>query len=123
MKQVLTKSVGAESRDLAMSAWRKDFKDGPSKLMGKAELYFDTFWEIHSSVYDLVFDCGEIWKKLQYLDSVIALRVLKIMHEQNITCIPIHDSFIVQEKYSVQIKNAMRSAFQSVFPNIKPRIK
>ena len=91
--------------------------------MGKAELYFDTFWEIHSSVYDLVFDGGEIWKKLQYLDSVIALRVLKIMHEQNITCIPIHDSFIVQEKYSVQIKNAMRSAFQSVFPNIKPRIK
>ena len=53
----------------------------------------------------------------------VALRVLKIMHEQNITCIPIHDSFIVQEKYSVQIKNAMRSAFQSVFPNIKPRIK
>ena len=62
------------------------------------------------------FDC-------QYLDSVIALRVLKIMHKQNITCIPIHDSFIVQEKYSMQIKNAMRSAFQSVFPNIKPRIK
>ena len=75
MKQVLTKSVGAESRDLAMSAWRKDFKDDPSKLMGKAELYFDTFWEIHSSVYDLVFDGGEIWKKLQYLDSVLALRV------------------------------------------------
>ena len=123
VKQVLTKSVGAKSRDIAMSAWRKEFKDNPAKLMGKAELYFDTFWEIHSSVYDLVFDGGEIWKKLQYLDSVIALRVLKIMHKQNITCIPIHDSFIVQEKYSMQIKNAMRSAFQSVFPNIKPRIR
>lgn len=123
VKQVLTKSVGASSRDIAMSAWRKEFKDNPAKLMGKAELYFDTFWEIHSSVYDLLFNGNEIWKKLQYLDSVIALRVLKIMHEQNITCIPIHDSFIVQEKYSVQIKNAMRSAFQSVFPNIKPRIK
>ena len=47
-----------------MSAWRKEFKDDPSKLMGKAELYFDTFWEIHRSVYDLVFDGGEIWKKL-----------------------------------------------------------
>ena len=123
VKQVLTKSVGASSRDIAMSAWRKEFKDNPAKLMGKAELYFDTFWEIHSSVYDLLFDGNEIWKELQYLDSVIALRVLKIMHEQNITCIPIHDSFIVQEKYSLQIENAMRSAFQSVFPNIEPRIK
>ena len=123
VKQVLTKSVGASSRDIAMSAWRKEFKDNPAKLMGEAALYFDTFWEIHSSVYDLLFDGNEIWKELQYLDSVIALRVLKIMHEQNITCIPIHDSFIVQEKYSLQIENAMRSAFQSVFPNIEPRIK
>ena len=42
---------------------------------------------------------------------------------QNITCIPIHDSFIVQSRYKNDLKIAMRDAFQSVFPKIIPEIK
>jgi hypothetical protein len=57
------------------------------------------------------------------LDSTIALRVLERLVRQNITCIPIHDSFIVQTRYKNDLKIAMREAFQSVFPKIIPEIK
>ena len=41
----------------------------------------------------------------------------------NITCIPIHDSFIVQTRHKNDLEIAMREAFQSVFSKIIPEIK
>ena len=122
MKSVLTKSVGAKTRDEAIAALRAEMKDTANKLLKKAEEYFDIFWDFHSAVYDLLFH-GQTWARLQYFESTIALRVLKQTTEAGIICIPIHDSFIVQSRHKCELETAMLQAFQSVFPGLQPTLK
>jgi hypothetical protein len=122
MKSVLTKSVGARSKKQAIAALRKDMKETAPGLMEEAESIFDRFWRRHAGVYDLLFQ-GDSWKKLQYLDSIIALRVLRHLLSQGIVCIPIHDSFIAQAQYADQVESAMEKSFNSVFPHLKPKLK
>lgn len=122
MKSVLTKSVGAETRDEAIAALRAEMKQAASNRMKKAEMYFDMFWEHHSAVSNLLFK-GQTWARLQYLESTIALRVLKQTTDEGITCIPVHDSFIVQSCHKPELEAAMHQAFQSVFPGLKPILK
>ena len=122
MKSVLTKSVGARSKKEALAALRKDMKETAPGLMGEASNMFDRFWNHHSGVYELLFS-GDSWKALQYLDSTIALRVLRQLLDKGIICIPIHDSFIVQAQFGDQIEHAMRASFKSVFPNLNPILK
>jgi hypothetical protein len=59
--------------------------------------------------------------KLQYEDSVLALRVLRSMEEQGIPVLPIHDSFIVAEEKEEQLRTAMEEAFQcyGIVPQIE----
>ena len=122
MKAVLTRSVGAKTRDEATASLRAEMAETSSKLLPRAAEFFDLFWERHKNVYHILFK-GETWAKLQYLDSTIALRVLKLLLSNNIVCIPIHDSFIVQKRHEVQLRTAMQTAFKSLFPKIEPIIK
>ena len=122
MKAVLTRSVGANTRDEAIASLRAEMAATSSKLLPRAAEFFDLFWERHKDVYRLLFK-GETWAKLQYLDSTIALRVLKLLMSNNIVCIPIHDSFIVQKQHEVELRTAMQTAFKSLFPKIEPMIK
>ena len=122
MKSVLTKSVGARSKKQAVAALRKDMKETAPGLMQEAESIFEHFWRRHAGVYDILFQ-GYSWKKLQYLDSIIALRVLRHLLSQGIVCIPIHDSFIAQAQYADQVESAMEKSFNSVFPHLKRMLK
>lgn len=122
MKAVLTRSVGANTRDEAIASLRAEMAATSSKLLPRAAELFDLFWERHKDVYRLLFK-GGTWAKLQYLDSTIALRVLKLLLSNNIVCIPIHDSFIVQKQHEVALRAAMQTAFKSLFPKIEPIIK
>ena len=122
MKSVLTKSVGAETRDEAIAALRAEMKQAANNRMKKAEMYFDMFWEHHSVVSNLLFK-GQTWARLQYLESTIALRVLKQTTNAGITCVPVHDSFIVQSCHKSELGTAMYQAFQSVFPDLNPDLK
>ena len=122
MKSILTRSIGADSREEAIAALKKEMKEVAPKLMKRAESYFDRFWEHHQKVYDQLFN-GNTWAKLQFLDSTIALKTLKILISNNIVCIPIHDSFIVQDRYAEQLEVAMVSAFNSLLPDMQMRIK
>ena len=122
MKAILTRSVGAKTRDEAIASLRAEMVATSPKLLPRAEEFFDLFWERHKVVYHLLFN-GETWAKLQYLDSTIALRVLKLLLSNNIVCIPIHDSFIVQKQHEVELRTAMQTAFKSLFPKIEPMIK
>ena len=122
MKSVLTKSVGARSQKQAIAALRKDMKETAPGLMEEAESIFDRFWSRHAGVYNLLFQ-RDSWKELQYLDSIIALRVLRRLLSQGIVCIPIHDSFIVQAQYGDQVESAMKESFNSVFPHLNPKLK
>ena len=77
---------------------------------------------LFSAVYDLLFE-GQTWARLQYLESTIALKVLKRTTEAGIVCIPIHDSFLVQAKHYVELEDAMYEAFHSAIPDLEPVLK
>jgi len=49
--------------------------------------------------------------RLQFLDSQIAERVLQELAEKRIVCVPIHGSFIVQERHEADLREAMERAF------------
>jgi hypothetical protein len=59
---------------------------------------------------------------LQNTDAWLAMRILKRMTEQGIACLPIHDSFIVNEKYAAELRTAMDEVFFEIFL-IHPSIK
>lgn len=54
------------------------------------------------------------WGKLQFIESEIACNVVKKLLDQKILVLPVHDSFIVQEKYVPQAENAMRESYREV---------
>ena len=52
---------------------------------------------------------------LQYEDSKIAEQVLMDLLSQNIVCLPIHDSFIVQSQERAKLEKAMAAAYKKRF--------
>ena len=122
MKTVLTKSIGAKNKVEVIGSLRKEMSKIRRILLMEAEKMFEKFWEKHHQVYHLLFK-DKIWKKLQYIESNIALNILSTLYEKNIIAIPIHDSFIVQKRYEKELLNAMYNSFKKYFPDIDPSIK
>jgi hypothetical protein len=52
--------------------------------------------------------------ELQFIDSCIAERVMLILADQGILCLPIHDSFLVQARHQERLISAMYSAYREV---------
>ena len=48
---------------------------------------------------------------LQYLDSLLALGIMKGLRSQGIVAIPIHDSFIVQDKHREDLRKVMKNVY------------
>lgn len=58
----------------------------------------------------------------QYVDSQIAERVMLILMEKDIVCLPIHDSFICEIRYAKDLFEAMQQAYTEIL-NASPKIK
>ena len=52
---------------------------------------------------------------LQYHDSEMAEKVINLLNAQGITCLPIHDSFIVPLQAYLKLEIAMKATFQDMF--------
>ena len=52
---------------------------------------------------------------LQYYDSEMAERVITVLNAQGITCLPIHDSFIVPLRAHIILEMAMQATFREMF--------
>ena len=55
------------------------------------------------------------WKKLQHIDSRLCSKVLKDFTEKGLTCLPYHDSWVVEEHNQDLLIDSMRSSWRSVF--------
>ena len=56
--------------------------------------------------------CTGIGLKLQYFDSEIAKTVLSELEKQGIAALPVHDSFVVQERHKDVLVQVMEKAFR-----------
>lgn len=86
---------------------------GDSEILGKVPFgqYLDRFTYRLTDIHQW-FGTGE-GLRLQYEDSVLALRILQFMENQGIPTLPIHDSFIVAEAHEGSLRAAMAEAFHS----------
>lgn len=55
------------------------------------------------------------WKRLQYMDSQLAMRVLDLASAQCIPVLPVHDSFIVATEHGFWLKEAVAEAYRDQF--------
>jgi len=58
--------------------------------------------------------CAGVGLELQYTDSCIAERVVGHFADRGLVCLPIHDSFIVQERHKEQLIRAMFLAYADI---------
>lgn len=59
---------------------------------------------------------------LQFLDSQIAEFVMLELISAGITCLPVHDSFLVDRRYIKQLEQAMNRGYAKFVPGI-PKMK
>lgn len=116
MKAVLTMSVGNTNRQETVAALSGYLNAETSLSPGLAGMLYDIFWTAHQPVCPHGNWIEPAWKKLQYVDSTIALRVLRILYDQGVYAIPIHDSFIVQSRHEDTLTSAMHQAWQERYP-------
>jgi hypothetical protein len=60
--------------------------------------------------------------KLQFIDSQIVERVVTSLMRQGIVSLPVHDSFLVAERYESELIEAMKEAFMWKFKGVVPEI-
>ncbi len=72
----------------------------------------DMFEELHRPISQYFY--SGIGLELQYLDSRIALRVINHFNRRRIPVLPVHDSFIIQSRYSDQLHSIMSKSYMSV---------
>jgi hypothetical protein len=115
-KVILTRSVGCATRDKATAALRHYLEQNNALKPGRAERIYDAFWDKHRAVWPHAQAQPPIWSRLQDADSEIALRVLRLLLDDGVAAIPIHDSFIVQAKHRDKLVVAMQQAWRERYP-------
>lgn len=124
MKIVFTRSVGVGSKAQALGSIGWGLKELGGTYEGEAEELYEKFWRFHQAVWPHHPEVeGPMWPQLQYADSQIALRVLRLLLDQGIVAVPIHDSFVVQEKHKTALEAAMLDAFRQFYPNHKIKVE
>ena len=100
--------VNERSRAQALGAIRRrlagTMPDGPS-----AEELIARFEERHASVRPAFYSGAGL--RLQNVDSAIAADVLAHFVARGVTCLPVHDSFIVPAQHEDELRSAMRDAY------------
>lgn len=72
--------------------------------------------------HQLLQDKEGIGLQLQYLDSQIAEYVMLELLKEGITCLPVHDSFIVDRRFINKLQDAMNRGYQTYAPGL-PKLK
>jgi len=86
----------------------------------KINRMIERFQEAHKPIADKLFS-GE-GLKLQNMDSMITEAILMRLMKENIPCLPIHDSYIVEAQYKDVLEEAMIQEYEKVM-GFEPIIK
>ena len=124
MKQVFITCVNAASRDQAVLSIRGDINKGYSAL-SSTTTFIDTLIDAtitnHPDISEYFFSSA--WAGLQYQDSKIAEYVLKHMQAYGYPALPIHDSFVTQDRHLGQLFSLMDEAYRMLGIESIPDIK
>ena len=122
-KAVLTRSVGCASAAETVAAIQYHLEQNNTLRAGRAQRIYDGFWAKHHTVCPHGLGKPPAWQSLQNADSEIALGVLRLLLDDGIAAIPIHDSFIVQERHQEALVAAMKQAWTERYPDTQIGVK
>lgn len=116
-KQIALISINAGSQKAVYKAVRKKARNSelkslfPDKITDYAiKVYYDTWIKTHSKISE--YFNSDIGVKLQYKDSLISAGVIKHFTNKRIPVLVIHDSYIVNEKYSAELIEVMKKEYK-----------
>lgn len=119
VKIAVNMALNNSSRRSAMStviSFARDNKLQLDKISDDDRPYvrlLDAIEDKHSEVKHMFYK--NLGSSLMYLDSLICEKVLfKMMVEQGVVVLSIHDSFIIQEEYEDVLRSVMEDAFREV---------
>ena len=83
----------------------------------KSKDQFHRYLYAVKDMHTAISDCfnSDVSLKLQYLDSSLALSVMKRCLDEDIVCLPVHDSFIVPKSYHDRLREIMLSEYEIFF--------
>ncbi|ARU01695.1 hypothetical protein [Yoonia vestfoldensis] len=123
-KMVLTKSMGCATAEETKRSIDYALRAANKTDLATGDLLYDTFWSAHEDLCPHKdHSTKAIWPQTNLVDSEIALHVLRLLYDDGICAIPVHDSFIVQDRYRDQLKAAMMLAWSARFPNAEIAMK
>ena len=113
MKKVFLTCVNAASRDQAVRSIRfhinKEY-DGLTSTTVFIDRLINQTIQNHPDIAEYFFSSA--WAGLQYQDSEIARYVLENMQAHCYPALPIHDSFVVQDRHLPQLYSLMKEAYR-----------
>lgn len=112
-KQVNLATINASSRGKARKAIQWEINQGNLE-MPKGETIdglIEAFLDKHKAISEFFFT--GVGLELQRMDSRLTEYVLNHFTSQGILCLPVHDSYLVDERYSSELKIVMDEAYSS----------
>ena len=113
LKVALNTIINADSRRKAISAIKRE-QDGPvmPPEYPDVESLIDAFTKKHEAIQDSFYSGAGLY--LQRIDSQVPERVMLELGKDGIVVLPVHDSFIVEERYEDKLRDAMYAAFEEI---------
>lgn len=75
--------------------------------------YIDSMKHMHEAISDSFYSDTSL--KIQFIDSSLALSVINKCLDDDIVCLPVHDSFIVPIRHHDKLREIMSSEYERVF--------
>ncbi|WP_339643676.1 hypothetical protein [uncultured Porticoccus sp.] len=108
LKKIINIIINADSEHKARTRIELDYPEENTDLLIRATI------EKHSQISDLFYS-GE-GSRLQRADSDLAVRIiLRMMREFHTPVLPVHDSFIVRNRFRDELIQVMEEEFRSVY--------
>ena len=125
-KKAMLACLNATSRPIAIKALNLELRKGDYTTIPRkngcsskaSHTIVDLLIERHPLIAKNHFFKGE-WKMLQNIDSMMAKHVIKAFFVQGITCLPYHDSFVVESNHLNSLTVYMKEAWEMVLGDSK----
>jgi hypothetical protein len=116
MKGVLQRLLNAKDMKQAKQAIRDLLRDGDRELLPRVDELMQAF--LHKHVQIVRYFGTGVGLELQRQDSHMANLILLRLLDRGITCVPVHDSFVVQAHHRHQLREAMEEVSEEVLGSI-----
>lgn len=113
IKRAFNMILNCQSRPEAVGVINKRIEDGRlNKGLGDGESLLVAFQEKHVEIVEYIASGEGV--RLQFIDSLIAERVMMKGIENSICILPIHDGFITTKKHQAILYSLMQEAFNEI---------